>query len=281
MSKTLPLLTLALLTACARTGPLPSPGPFSRLHSSPEEAVQAYFQASDTGSSRLLRSTFHPDVLMHWVEGADGTPRTRTQLEWWQSLDADAKAPRPATGRSQTVLDREGPFALMEAVSHWPDHTFDDLLLVVETPVGWRIVGKVFQRLAPGETATASPSARQEVRAVLDAKIEAHALYSHALLHQSHTPDCLYYRVHVDGVPFAWGTLSEAAARYAANAEAGLQDHESPWNVLKVEIRGNVAAAKLEVRVGGVRFIDHLLLVRTGGQWRISVAAWGNPIPPT
>ncbi|WAS84602.1 MULTISPECIES: nuclear transport factor 2 family protein [unclassified Corallococcus] len=112
---------------------------------------------------------------------------------------------------------------------------------------------------------------------MLDAKIEAHASYSHALLHQSHTPGCLYYRVNVDGVPFAWGTLSEAAARYAANEEAGIQDRESPWNILKVEVRGNVAAAKLEVRVGGVRFIDHLLLVRTGGQWRISAAAWGNP----
>ncbi|NOK08473.1 hypothetical protein HNS30_05395 [Corallococcus exercitus] len=280
MSKTLPLVTVALLAACVRTAPLPSPGPVSRLHSSPEEAVQAYFQASDTGSSRLLRSAFHPDVLMHWVNGADGSLRTRTQLEWWQALDADAKAPQPATGRRQVVLDREGPFALMEAVSHWPDHAFDDLLLVVETPVGWRIVGKVFQRLAPGEAATASPSTEQEIRAVLDAKIEAHALYSHALLHQSHTPGCLYYRVNVDGVPFAWGTLSEAAARYAANAEAGIQDRESPWNILKVEVRGNVAAAKLEVRVGGVRFIDHLLLVRTGGQWRISAAAWGNPVPP-
>ncbi|AFE06411.1 hypothetical protein COCOR_05499 [Corallococcus coralloides DSM 2259] len=273
MSKTLPLVTLALLTACARTGPLPS----ARLHASPEEAVQAYFQASDTGSSRLLRSAFHPDVVMHWVDGGDGTPRTRTQLEWWQVLDA--KAPQSATGRGMTVLDREGPFALMEAVSHWPDHTFDDLLLVVETPVGWRIVGKVFQRLAPGERATGPASAQEEIRAVLDAKIEAHALYSHALLHQSHTPDCIYYRVNVEGVPFARGTLSEAAARYAANAEAGIQDRESPWNVLKVEVRGNVAAAKLEVRVGGTRFIDHLLLVRTGGQWRISAAAWGNPAP--
>ncbi|MHA7632502.1 nuclear transport factor 2 family protein [Corallococcus sp. M7] len=272
MSKTLPLVTLALLTACARTGPFPS----ARLHAGPEQAVQAYFQASDTGSSRLLRSAFHPDVRMHWV---DGTLRTRTQLEWWQALDAAAKAPQPAARRGMTVLDREGPFALMEAVSHWPDHTFDDLLLVVETPVGWRIVGKVFQRLAPGESAAGSDSSQEEIRAVLDAKIEAHALYSHALLHQSHTPDCLYYRVNVEGVPFAWGTLSEAAARYAANAEAGIQDRESPWNILKVEVRGNVAAAKLEVRVGGVRFIDHLLLVRTGGQWRISAAAWGNPLP--
>lgn len=240
--------------------------------------MQAYFQASDTGSSRLLRTAFHPDVIMHWVDGVDGTPRTRTQLEWWQGLDA--KAPQPAAGRAMTVLDREGPFALMEAVSHWADHTFDDLLLVVETPVGWRIVGKVFQRLSPGERATGAASAQAEIRAVLDAKFEAHARYSHARLNQSHTPDCLYYRVNVEGVPFAWGTLSEAAARYAANAEAGIQDRESPWNIQKVEVRGNVAAAKLEVRVGGTRFIDHLLLVRTGGQWRISAAAWGNPVPP-
>ncbi|WP_338870243.1 nuclear transport factor 2 family protein [Myxococcus stipitatus] len=277
MPKTLPLVTLALLSACAHS--LPSPAPSSRLHASPEEAVRAYFRASDEGSHRLLRSAFHPDVLMHWVDGGDGALRTLTQLEWWQRLDAAAKAPAPASERHLTTLDREGSFALMEAVSRWPSHAFVDLMLAVDTPAGWRIVGKVFHRLAPGEELPHFPSAEQEVRAVLEGKIRAHVLYSPALLLQTHTPDCRYYRAHVEGVPFAWESLSMAASRYAAHEDAGVQDSDSPWNILKVEVRGSVAAAKLEVTVKGVRYIDHLLLVRVGGQWRISSASWGDPRP--
>lgn len=273
----LPLLVLVLLPACMSTRAMSPASPAPRQNPTPEDAVRTYFRASDTSSSRLLRQAFHPGVVMHWVEGVDGNLRALTQLEWWQRLEEGAAHPVPATERQLTVLDREGPFALVEAVSRWPDHTFDDLLLVVDTPEGWRIVGKVFQRLGAGETAPAEASAEAEIRSVLAGKIEAHAIYSPALLHQTHTPDCLYYRVHVEGVPFAWVTLSEAAARYAANQDQGVQDRESPWRILKVEVRGNVAAAKLDVVVNGVRFIDHLLLMRTRGQWRISAAAWGNP----
>ncbi|QRK12254.1 nuclear transport factor 2 family protein [Archangium violaceum] len=272
------LATLALLSACTHTRPMSSFAPPPRQNLTPEEAVRTYFRASDTSSSRLLRSAFHPGTVMHWVEGS-GELRTRTQLEWWQVLDAKANHPEPATERRMTVLDREGPFALVEAVSHWPGHTFDDLLLVVDSPAGWRIVGKVFQRLEPGERATGSPSAQEEIRAVLAGKIEAHAAYSPALLHQTHTPNCLYYRVHVEGVPFSWVTLSEAAARYAEKQDAGVQDRASPWRILQVEVRGSVAAARLDVVFEGVRYIDHLLLVHTGGQWRIAAAAWGNPRP--
>jgi hypothetical protein len=273
------LMALALSSACTHPRAMSPSAPPPRQNLTPEEAVQTYFRASDTSSSRLLRSAFHPGAAMHWVEGDGGELRVRTQLEWWQRLDAGANHPRPATEHQMTVLDREGPFALVEALSRWPDHTFDDLLLVVDTPAGWRIVGKVFQRLEAGERATGSASAQEEIRAVLAGKIEAHAAYSPALLHQTHTPDCLYYRVYVEGVPFSWVTLSEAAARYAANQDAGVQDRASPWRILQVEVRGSVAAAKLDVVVEGVRYIDHLLLVRTGGQWRIAAAAWGNPRP--
>ncbi|WP_239470721.1 nuclear transport factor 2 family protein [Archangium violaceum] len=272
------LMTLALLPACSHTRAM-SPSPPPRQNLTPEEAVRTYFLASDTSSSHLLRSAFHPGAVMHWVEGDGGVPRALTQLEWWQRLDEGASHPLPATERHMTVLDHEGPLALVEAVSRWPGHTFDDLLLVVDTPAGWRIVGKVFQRLEAGEQATASASAQEEIRAVLAGKIEAHAIYSPALLHQTHTPDCLYFRVHVQGVPFSWEPLSEAAARYAANQDVGVQDRASPWRILKVEVRGSVAAAKLDVVFEGVRYIDHLLLVRTNGQWKIAAAAWGNPRP--
>ncbi|WP_342378968.1 nuclear transport factor 2 family protein [Myxococcus stipitatus] len=279
MSKSLPWVTFALLSACTHSMPMPSPGPSSPRHASPEQAVQAYFRASDEGSGRQLRSAFHPDALMHWADGGDGALRTLTQLEWWQRLDDRTQAPAPASERHQTMLDREGSFALLEATSRWPSHTFVDLMLAMETPSGWRIVGKVFHKLAPGEELPRFPSAEQEIRAVLEGKIRAHALYSPALLLQTHTADCRYYRAHVEGERFAWESLSVGAAIYAALEDAGERDPDSPWNILKVEVRGSVAAAKLEVLFRGVRYIDHLLLVRTGGQWRISSAAWGDPRP--
>ncbi|RKH14446.1 hypothetical protein D7V97_03080 [Corallococcus sp. CA053C] len=269
-------MVLAQLLACTHPRP---PMTSSHQNATPEEAVRTYFLAADSHSSRLLRQAFHPAVLMQWVDGERGALKTLTQLEWWQRLDAEAAHPEPALERRWTVLDREGPFALMEAVSRWPDHVFNDLLLVVETPTGWRIVGKVFQRVGAGEQVAASASEVEAIRAVLEGKIEAHAVYSPALLHETHTPDCRYYRLHVEGVPFTWVPLSEAAARYALNQEAGVQDRDSPWRILQVEVRGNVAAAKLDVVVEGTRFIDHLLLVRADGRWRISAAAWGDPRP--
>lgn len=251
--------------------------PAHRQHATPEDAVRAYFRASDTGSSQTLRSAFHPSALMLQVDRDSGALRAVTQLEWWQRLDASATAPQPANERILKVLDREGPLALVEAVSRWPGHAFDDLMLLAETPEGWRIVGKAFERLEAGARLPTVPDAEADIRAVLAGKMEAHAAYSPALLHQTHTPGCPYYRVHVKGVPFAWVTLSEAAAGYADHQARGETDRESPWRVLAVEVRGNIAAAKLDVRFEGVRYIDHLLLVRERGTWRIAAAAWGDP----
>ncbi|WP_241758911.1 nuclear transport factor 2 family protein [Pyxidicoccus parkwayensis] len=253
---------------------MPAPTPV-RQHATPEEAVQAYFRASDTGSSQTLRSAFHPSALMLHVD--QGALRAVTQLEWWQRLDASTSPAQPATERHLKVLDREGPLALVEAVSRWPSHTFDDLMLVVETPEGWRIVGKAFERIGAGGQLATVPDADADIRAVLAGKIEAHAAYSPALLHQTHTPGCPYYRVHVKGVPFDWVSLSEAAAGYADHQSRGETDRESPWRVLAVEVRGNIAAAKLDVLFEGVRYIDHLLLVREHGAWRIAAATWGDP----
>ncbi|WP_163991247.1 nuclear transport factor 2 family protein [Pyxidicoccus caerfyrddinensis] len=278
MSKSLPLFAvLAALCACAHAPTMSTQTPDHRQHDTPEDAVRAYFRASDTGSSRTLRSAFHPSALMRYVEPDSGALRTVTQLEWWQRLDSSASPPQPATERHLKVLDREGPLALVEAVSRWPGHAFDDLMLVVETPEGWRIVGKAFERIEAGARLPETPSAEVDIRAVLAGKIEAHAAYSPALLHQTHTPDCPYYRVHVKGVPFALVTLSEAAAGYADHQERGETDRESPWRILAVEVRGNIAAAKLDVVFEGVRYIDHLLLVRERGTWRIAEAAWGAP----
>jgi hypothetical protein len=274
MRTALPFLMLAVLAGCSRGG-LPMTTPRTNpSFVTPDEAVGAYLHAGDVGGSRLIRAAFHPSTPVQWVD-AQGTPQAIAQIDWWPRFDEGS--PQPAVERTQRLLDREGGLALIEAVSRWETHTFDDLLLAVATPEGFRIVGKVFVRLEHGETAAARPEDEQAIRQVLDTKIEAHAAYDPALLRASHLSDCRYYRVGVDGVPFSFVTLSEAAARYAAFHDRGEQDRESPWRTLSVTVRGNIAAAKLDVLVHGERYIDYLLLLRTRAGWRIAAAAWGDP----
>jgi len=237
----------------------------------PEAAVAAYFRAGDEHRSRLVRAAFDPGTPIQWVD-PDGTPRALTQIEWWPKLDGPGGG--PAASRSQRTLDRSGDLALVEAVSRWDSHGFDDLLLVVRFPgAGWRIVGKVFVRLAPGESAAAADGDEPAIRAVLEQKIAAHAEYDPALLLASHLPGCRY--AHVDGTSVGLSTLSEAGARYAARRDAGETDHDSPWRILDVVVRGPIAAAKLDVKWQGRRHVDHLLLVRTAVGWKIAAAAWG------
>lgn len=247
----------------------PSPAPLA----SPEAAVASYFRAGDEHASRHVRAAFLPDTPIRWVD-ADGTPRALEQVEWWPRLDGSRES--PATSRVQRTLDRDGTFALVEAVSRWPDHGFHDLLLAVDTPDGWRLAGKVFARLGPGEAAAATADPAAEVRAirdVLDVKIAAHAAYDPELLRASHLADCRYAYL-IDGT-LRLSTLSEAAARYAANQDAGITDHGTRGRIVFVEVRGTIAAAKLEVPWEGRRNIDHLLLVKTAGGWKIAAAAWG------
>jgi hypothetical protein len=247
---------------------------------SPEAAVTTYFRASDTASSRLLRAAFDPASHMQWVDET-GAPRLLTQAEWWLRTDATA-TPTPATERRLEVLDREGSFALIEAISTWPTHTFDDLLLVARLPTGWQIVGKLYERLAPGATTAADPADEAQVRDVIAQKIEAHAAYDPALLSRSHTPLCLYVTLHAPAAPFQIGSLSQVAAAYASRREAGETDRASPWQVLKVVVRGRIAAVKTDVIYKGKRYIDHLLLLKTRDGWKIAAVSWGDPtVEPT
>lgn len=240
----------------------------------PEDAVRAYFAAGDQHSSRLLRIAFHPAALMHWLD--KGAVRELTQIEWWQRLEAPSPAP-PALERRLTLLDRERNLALIEADSRWADHRFVDLIAVARTPAGWRIAGKVFQSLERETEAHRDPADEDRIREVLAGKFRARAEFSHALLLETHLPQCRYFRVGIDGIPFTWETLSEGAARYAAASEAGKNDLETKWRILEVFLRGDVAAAKIDSRDGdGLLSVDEVLLVRTPGGWRISSVAWGR-----
>ena len=266
------LLFGATAVSCAPGVDAPAPPRPTDAIDSPEAAVTTYFRASDTASSKLLRAAFHPATHMQWIDEA-GAPRLLTQAEWWLRTDA-VKTPTPASDRKLAVLDREGPFAMIEAVSSWPTHTFDDLLLVAHLPTGWRIVGKLFERLAPGASASSDPGDDAAIRAVIAQKIEAHAASDPALLSSSHMPLCLYVALQ-PGLRI--DSLSDSAAQYAARRDAGETDRDAAWRVLGVVVRGRIAAVKTDVVARGKRYVDHLLLLKTHDGWKIAAVAWGDP----
>jgi putative lumazine-binding protein len=245
-----------------------------RVHETPAEAVAAYFDGRDHGSTREIRTAFHPDAPLQSV-GPDGAPRILEQAEWWSRIEAGTT---PATHNEQTLLDREGGMALVECTSRWATHEFRDLLILADTPDGWRIVGKAFTRIAAGDTLPAPAAADAKgIREAVRVKIAAHAEYDPALLVASHLPACRYFRVHVDHVAFEHNSLSQGAARYAGLRERGVRDPDSKWRVLEIVQRGDIGAVKLDVIVEGMRYIDYLLLLRTAGGWKIAAAVWGDP----
>src|SRR4051812_20104978 len=128
-----------------------SPRAFSAIrYASPEDAVRGYFAGGDHCDSKLLRAAFHPAAHMAWIDG--DTVRTRAMLAWWHKTDAEPQC-QPATERQLAMLDHEGPLAMVEATSRFAGFAFHDLLLVAETPEGWLIVDKVFERLGSHEPA--------------------------------------------------------------------------------------------------------------------------------
>jgi len=240
----------------------------------PEAAVAAYLEGRDSRSLRLLRSAFHAAAPLQWVD-EKGEPRALTQIEWWPKVAA-SQLPRPAV--TDSILDREGDLALAEASSVWPTHAFDDLLILSNSPDGWRIVGKVFRRRDPaGSLPPGSPDDDAAIAQVLRQKTDAQLNWDPALLLASHLPGCLYFHRWTPERDFGYTSLSEGAARYAAHRDRGEIDRETRWRQVKVARRGEIAAAKLEVDYQGKRYIDYLLLMKTSAGWRIAAVVWGDP----
>jgi len=270
-------LAILLVGCSASVVATPARPADSQRHTTPEQAVQAYFTASDQCSSRLLRSAFHPAAHMQWIDKS-GALHARAQLSWWRTLET-ANPCTPAADRRLQVLDREGPMALVEAYSRFGAYQFHDFLLAVDGPQGWVIADKVFQRLDLGE----SPAAADEgaVRRVIEDKIAAAGANDPALLASSHVEDCIYSAVRVRGVPYARESVSQWAARYAERRERGEDGRAASWRVLRVGAAGTVGYAKLEVVAQGTRYVDHLLLLRTEDGWRVAAAVWGDPAAPS
>ena len=249
------------------------------IYATPASAADGYLQGAFEQKMPELRAAFLPDARLFWLE--NGKSSTLTQLEWWERIRG-TPLPSAALKAVVRILDREGPFALVDVVTRREDGTgFHDYLLVVETDRGFRIADKVFRRLGPSDDPTAPQDLAQEatIREVLATKIEAHAAYDPSLLAKSHLPDARGRTIRFEAIAFATSTLSEAAAQYAERRERGETDRESPWRILAVHSDGEIACAKLDVVYQGRRYIDHLLLLRVAEGFRIVGYAWGDPHP--
>ena len=233
-----------------------------------DAAVRRYFRASDEGSPSLLREATHASIWMQSA-GPDGELRVVPQLAWTERLAE--KPPVPATSRTLEILDSEGGLALVRATSKWPDRGFEDLIVTVRDGTRWQMVAKIFTA-APDPTELTADD-KTQIAAVIADKLAAHATNDPSLLARSHTDDCPYYRTDPKLVR---SSLSEAAARYAANRAAG-KTSASPWRTLLVTGRGSIAAVKLDVQPEGKRYVDYLLLLRLQHGWRIVAAVWGDP----
>jgi hypothetical protein len=75
-----PRFLAVALAACSPAISAPQQPATSGQHTAPEQAVQAYFAASDQCSSRILRTAFHPATRMQWLDGKTGALRSRAQL---------------------------------------------------------------------------------------------------------------------------------------------------------------------------------------------------------
>jgi hypothetical protein len=233
----------------------------------PDAAVRRYFRASDEGSPTLLREATHPSI---WMQSAtpEGDLRIVPQLAWTLRLTNAV----PATSRELAIIDSEGGLALVRATSKWPDRGFEDLIVAVRDGARWQMVAKIFT--AAPDPADLTDDDKSQIAAVIADKLAAHGQYEPSLLAKSHTDDCPYYRTDPKLVR---SSLSEAAARYAENRDAG-KTSASPWRTLIVTGRGTIAAVKLDVQHEGTRYIDYLLLLRLKQGWRIVAAVWGDPL---
>jgi hypothetical protein len=263
------LATVSLSASAAASPATPRTPP---RHASAEAAVRAYFTGSDRCSARDLRGAFHPAAHLQSVDD-HGAARSLDQLTWWTRTGATRPCV-PAEKRTLKELDREGPLALVEATSRYAGFQFHDLLLVAETPDGWLIVDKVFERLGSGEAPRAADGAEAAIRAVIDQKAKAHHELDPALLARSHLGDAVYTQVG-PGAAVKRLSVSEWAAVYASRRDRGENSRADRWRILKVWSAGRIAAVKTDLVSKTGRHVDHLLLLRTTDGWRIAAATWG------
>jgi len=241
-----------------------------------ETAIRHYFAAGDTNSSAELRAAFHPATMMFWA-GPDGALQSLTQAEWQQRLDQATTINR-ALRRDIEWVDVSGDTAVAALHSDFPTFQFQDYVLLARSHGEWQIIAKVFQRIEgtshEGEAAEVRERAHREIEEVLHTKFHAMDNNDGGKLGRAY---------HARGMSFTITdqqlvstSVAEWQARFDTAKASGKGLRKGTRSIVKIESYGNAAAAELVHDYGTEKMVDHALLVKSQGQWRMMALTYAK-----
>lgn len=110
-----------------------------------EQLVEKYLDGLYHADSKLLRSVFHPDML--YVNATEGAHRALNLPPYLEEIDQ--RVPPSENGDSRHASVQKVEFANGRMASVWASirmmgRDYQDLLTVIKTQDGWRIIAKVF-----------------------------------------------------------------------------------------------------------------------------------------
>ncbi|HET9993714.1 MAG TPA: nuclear transport factor 2 family protein [Kofleriaceae bacterium] len=225
--------------------------------SDPTVPVARYLRARSTHDVAIGRRAFHPETVSRAI-GAQGTVTTIDQDEMWTIADASTAVP---VRQSQRTLDQLGSLAVVETRGEWITHAMLELLQVVRQRSGWLIVGRVFVRsCADAEPPVSSEDDQDRIRELIGSCAGSAPPPSHT----THVADCRYTFF---GEPDSGWSVSDRGWHpdYLGGHEAR---HLQP--TVAVEVRGAIAVARLLRTLHPHRIVNHVLLVRDRGGWKIA-----------
>ena len=110
-----------------------------------EQLVEKYIDGLHHADSKLLRSVFHPDLL--YVNATEGDYRSLRLVPYLNEIDQ--RVPPSENGESRHASVQKVEFATGRMASVWASirmmgRDYQDLLTMIKTQDGWRIIAKVF-----------------------------------------------------------------------------------------------------------------------------------------
>jgi len=241
-----------------------------------ETAIRHYFAAGDTNSSAELRAAFHPATMMFWA-GPDGALQSLTQPQWQERLDQATTTSR-ALRRDIQWVDVVGDTAVAALHSDFPTFQFQDYVLLARTHGQWQIIAKVFQRIEgtshDGEAKDTREGAHREIEEVLQTKFQAMDNSDGGKLGRAY---------HARGMSFAVTdqqlvstSVAEWQARFDAAKASGKGLRKGTRSIRKIESCRSVAVAEFVHDYGTETMVDHALLVKSEGQWRMMALTYAQ-----
>jgi hypothetical protein len=105
-----------------------------------------YFKAQSTGDGSHLKGTFIDEGRMMWV--VDNQLRTRTSGEYISGFQGKPPADEAQRKRRVLMVDVSGDAAVAKVELDFPDVTFTDYFSMLKIGGEWKIVNKIFHRVA-------------------------------------------------------------------------------------------------------------------------------------